>query len=89
MDGDWEILREVVDIYVETTPSVMEEIAAALSRADADGVRNAAHNLKGASSNICAEGIRETAAMIEQMAIQGELDTVGDDVANLRAQMDD
>jgi PAS domain S-box-containing protein len=46
--GDAQLLAEVVQIFLKDSPAWVAEMRAALARADAAGLRRAAHTLKGA-----------------------------------------
>ncbi len=50
VDGDWELLLEVTEIYFSDLPRQMTRIERALTENQASEIREAAHSLKGASS---------------------------------------
>jgi len=76
LDGDRELLAEVIDIFVETIPELMDELQSAISSNDAVKLQGAAHSLKGAASNICAEHVRFTAQQLEVMGQQSDFKEV-------------
>ncbi len=84
LDGDRELLYEVIEIFVETLPELMEELQQAVTTSDATKLQGAAHSLKGAASNICAEPVRAVAQQLEEMGQRGEMDGVKNIVAELQ-----
>jgi signal transduction histidine kinase/DNA-binding response OmpR family regulator len=63
---DASLIAEVVGVYLEDAPLRLERLRAALSAGDKREAARQAHTLKGASSNVCAEGLVKLAAAIEQ-----------------------
>ena len=51
----------------------MEALVTTLAEGDADGVRRCAHAIKGASGNIAALRMQQTAATLEKSAKEGDL----------------
>lgn len=74
VDGDEELLREVLLIYLEDTPLVLENLKQGIDANSPEAVANAAHTLKGSSANIAAERLRYRAWQLEQKAKEGDLD---------------
>ena len=58
MDGDVELLKELVGLFLDECPQRMAEIREALTRRDATKLRQAAHTLKGSVGNFGAGGPR-------------------------------
>lgn len=61
---DEELLAELVALFLETCPPILERLRAAVRLLDADEIVAAAHRLKGSSSVI---GGREAAAVLEEL----------------------
>ena len=74
VDGDEELMREVLGIYLEDTPNTLEKLKLALDGALSEDAAKAAHTLKGASANIAANRLRDHAYQIELKAKSGDLD---------------
>ncbi|MFO7837981.1 MAG: Hpt domain-containing protein [Desulfosalsimonadaceae bacterium] len=74
VDGDEELLREVLLIYMEDTPSVLESLKQGIDANSPEAVAKAAHTLKGSSANIAAERLRRRARELEQKAQEGDLE---------------
>ena len=71
--GDADLLKELIQIFLEDAPGQMAGIRTAISRGDADGLRRTAHTLKGAVSNFAAESTREAAFALEEMGKKGRI----------------
>jgi len=61
-----EIIEQLVDLFVDSTPPLLDDLRGALERDDTEAVRRAAHKLKGSCQNIGASRLAELAAGIEQ-----------------------
>jgi HPt (histidine-containing phosphotransfer) domain-containing protein len=76
LGGDMDLLREVVEMFLTDLPNKLEELRTGIAQSDPDKVRRVAHSLKGAAANIAAEDVRSSAFEIEQLASNGDLDSV-------------
>jgi len=74
LDGDAELLQEIVEIFVETAPEQLQGIAGAIDSGDVDQVALVAHGMKGGASNFCAGRFVESARALEMLAKGGSLD---------------
>jgi signal transduction histidine kinase/DNA-binding response OmpR family regulator len=74
LSGDNELLDEVIAVFIDDIPGQLEELEQALDDRDAELVRLKAHRIKGASANIGAQAVRETALEIEHASRDGQLD---------------
>ncbi|MBI4719392.1 MAG: response regulator [Planctomycetes bacterium] len=70
---DRALFDEVVATILTTTPGLLAELREAGAGRDAVKLRNVAHSLKGAASNICAEPTRAVAQRMEEMGKAGDL----------------
>jgi HPt (histidine-containing phosphotransfer) domain-containing protein len=73
--GNEAIYREILKIYIETTPPVLDE----LRQPTAETLKNyavAIHGIKGSSLNIGAEKVGKMAAALEMSAKAGNLEAV-------------
>jgi signal transduction histidine kinase/CheY-like chemotaxis protein len=61
-----EIVEQLVDLFVDSTPPLLADLRQAAQAEDADAVRRAAHKLKGSCQNIGAARLAGLAAAIEQ-----------------------
>jgi PAS domain S-box-containing protein len=71
--GDVELLRTLVDLFVESCPEQMEALRQAIARGDAALARRLAHTLKGAVANFGAADAVAAASELEHMAAAGDL----------------
>lgn len=74
VDGDDELVREVLAVYLEDTPTVLDSLRQALEAGQPESVAKAAHTLKGSSANVAAERLRSQAYELEQKARAGDLE---------------
>lgn len=65
LDGDEELWNEIRAIWVEDAPQMLESVRAASDAQDPERLRRAAHALKGASANVGAARVAESARQIE------------------------
>jgi two-component system, sensor histidine kinase and response regulator len=67
VEGDPDILKELVDLFMEDTPKRIEEIRNAVLRGDTATVKRVAHTLKGSSANLGAQRMSRVAMQIETL----------------------
>ncbi|MCB1307644.1 MAG: response regulator [Leptospiraceae bacterium] len=72
-ENDLEILRDVIQFFLEDAPVDLEQLHAALNAGALEDIRARAHALKGAATNLGGMRFRETAYAIEMAARAGEL----------------
>jgi CheY-like chemotaxis protein/HPt (histidine-containing phosphotransfer) domain-containing protein len=65
-DGRPDILGRAVESYFSHSPSVLASLRNAVSQADVEGIRSAAHSLKSSSANLGAE---RTAALSKDLEV--------------------
>jgi PAS domain S-box-containing protein len=73
VDSDPQLLRDLVDLFLEECPRLVDEIRVALDRKDAKAVERGAHSLKGCTSNLAAKMASEAALKLERLAHAGDL----------------
>jgi two-component system, sensor histidine kinase and response regulator len=69
-----EIIEQLVDLFVDSTPPLLDDLRDALERDDGEAVRRAAHKLKGSCQNIGASRLAELAAGIEKGEAEPDAD---------------
>lgn len=72
LEEDWEIIREIFDVFVEEAPGRREKFEKALAEDDFEAMILLAHSLKGASGTIKAEPLRQACYVLEQAARAGD-----------------
>ncbi|MFM2091867.1 MAG: Hpt domain [Planctomycetota bacterium] len=85
---DADTAREIVGIFAGDAPTALAALSAALAAGDTEGVRKAAHRMKGAAGTIGLARAQECCLRIEQAARQGSLDAVPALSAVLAAAVD-
>jgi CheY-like chemotaxis protein/HPt (histidine-containing phosphotransfer) domain-containing protein len=73
VDGDEELLREIVEMFREDCPRMLADIRDAITRGDAARLHRTAHTFKGCASNFAAQSVAETARQLEEMGRQQNL----------------
>jgi len=76
LQGDAELAAEIVRLFAEECPALLDGIRKAMDERDAIAVRRAAHTLKGAAATAAAGGLAEAAALLEVLAAEGDLDAL-------------
>ncbi|HEV7219408.1 MAG: Hpt domain-containing protein [Terriglobales bacterium] len=73
LGGDEELLRELVEIFVDQSPKLLNKLRDAISSFDAEGVMRAAHSIKGELSCLGALAAAKTAQKLETMGGKKEM----------------
>jgi CheY-like chemotaxis protein len=73
VEDDLDLLQEMVELFLSSSPELMEEIEAAVTARDGQKIANAAHTLKGVLKNMCATSCAEAAYQLEAIAAQTDL----------------
>jgi HPt (histidine-containing phosphotransfer) domain-containing protein len=88
LEGDQELLGELVELFLADSPRLLEEIRAAVESQDADQLMRAAHTLKGSVSNFCAPLAVEAAQKLEAQGRAGNLASAPQCLARLEQVME-
>jgi HPt (histidine-containing phosphotransfer) domain-containing protein len=72
--GGDELLRKMIDLFLQNTPKRMEQIRAGVRDGDAEAIEDGAHSLKSSCANLGAEAARSRAAAMEQLGEDGRLE---------------
>ncbi len=73
-DHDWDFFTEVVEVFFEDYPRLMDNLEQGLAQGDGDGLMRAAHSLKGMLRNFQAEDAAEIAFELEKKGKAGQLE---------------
>jgi len=84
---DEDLIKEIIEDFLEKVPGQIAALSEASENKDADLIRRQAHTLKGASVNIGASGLQETAYQVELAAKAGSLDKASDFIPELHGQL--
>ncbi len=74
LDGDAELLEEIMDIFLETAEEQLQDIQNGIQAEDSKQVAVQAHGMKGGASNFCAKNFVRSALRLEVKAKDGSLD---------------
>jgi len=72
VDNDPQLLKDLVDLFLEECPRLLEEIRVALDKKDAKAAARGAHSLKSSTSNLAARLASEAALRLESLAQAGD-----------------
>jgi two-component system sensor histidine kinase/response regulator len=73
MEGDVELLEEIVQLFIEDCPRLLAEIGESVAGGDGPSLRLAAHALKGSLSNFGPSSSLTLASELEKMGKSGEM----------------
>ncbi|HKN62312.1 MAG TPA: Hpt domain-containing protein [Candidatus Acidoferrales bacterium] len=76
MEGDRELLEELVHLFTDEWPKSVAEIEAALKAAAATVLERLAHGLKGAAANVGAKRLSAAALDMERLASARNLKSI-------------
>jgi two-component system, sensor histidine kinase and response regulator len=78
VDGDHELLAELIEIFLEDCPRRLQELEQAVKEGNANGVRQAAHSLKGMVAGFGAGPAHGLAQEMENLGKAGDLSKTSD-----------
>lgn len=87
LDGDGELLADLVETMRDEAPKLLHEVRAAVDSGDASRVARAAHTLKGAVSNFAARSVADAALQLERIWRSGDLASAKPALAVLETEM--
>ena len=73
VDGDLELLLEIIEVFLEDSPRLMARIRTAVERQDLSSLEQAAHTLKGSVGNFCAPAAYAAASKLEKFGREGNV----------------
>jgi len=74
-DGDPELLVDLIQMFLEDSPSKVEAVTDGLAVGDFDKAERAAHSLKGSSGNLGARLVQDVCEQLQLSTRNHELDT--------------
>jgi HPt (histidine-containing phosphotransfer) domain-containing protein len=87
--GSHEMLEEIIGLFLEDSPKLIEEIRKALSDGDANAAYRGAHTLKGSVGNFDAHEAVAIAQRLEARAREGDFQSAKGAFAALEREMTD
>jgi len=67
------LLAQVIQIYLDSTPALIEQLRTAIRNSDHDAIRAAAHSLKSSSANLGANTFANLCRSVEMAARDGSM----------------
>jgi HPt (histidine-containing phosphotransfer) domain-containing protein len=74
VDGDLELLEELVKTFQEDLPERIQRLKAAIDRGDSQETARSAHSLRGSLGILAAQQAQSLATELETLATEGRLD---------------
>jgi CheY-like chemotaxis protein/HPt (histidine-containing phosphotransfer) domain-containing protein len=74
VEGDRELLAEMIALFVDDVPRLMDTMRSALRQGDMTVLERSAHSLKGAASNLSANLTSAAASQLEKNAKNGDVE---------------
>ena len=87
MDGDRELLLELIDVFLEDAPQRIQAVRRALEAHDAEALYKGAHALKGSAGNFGAPDVVSRAIRLEAVARENDLDAADIEFGFLETDM--
>ncbi len=88
VDGDRELLADVVDAYLTESPMLLKRLREAVESAVAEQVERAAHTLKGPSRSLGGTRAFQCCWQLEQMGREGDLAKASEVLVTLEREME-
>jgi two-component system sensor histidine kinase/response regulator len=85
--GSHEMLEEIIGLFLEDSPKLIESIRQALFKGDANAAYRATHTLKGSAGNFDAHVATALAQRLEARAREGDIDGAKIAFASLEQEM--
>jgi HPt (histidine-containing phosphotransfer) domain-containing protein len=86
--GDAELTRQLVALFIDECPQMMESVRHSVEDGCARQVQRAAHAFKGAVSNFTDGRVFETAMALEEMGREARLDAAPETLARLERELE-
>ena len=86
--GDVDLLRELVELFLDDSLGLVDRIRQAVTRKDADDLEKAAHGLKGSVLNFGAKTVADIAQALETMGRNRDITKAQNVVAELEKQIE-
>ncbi|HUS17755.1 MAG TPA: response regulator, partial [Chloroflexia bacterium] len=86
LDGEPDIVQELIDLFVTGTPAILSTIREAVNTGDAAKLHRAAHTLKGSSSNLGARALAGLSGQLEKQGRSEVLDGAAERVRELEQE---
>ncbi len=88
MNGETDLLDEVIELFLTDAPNRLEDVRTALQEGDPKRLQMAAHSLKGAAGYIGADRTSAQALKLEELGRRGELSQALDEYQLLEREVE-
>ena len=88
LGNDTSLARRLVDLFLQDSGRLLDDINRAILERDKERLRRAAHTLKGSVSNFPAGAARDTAARMEEIGFAGDFDAAQETFPILEKEVD-
>jgi CheY-like chemotaxis protein len=88
LGGDSQLLSELIEIYLNESPSLRAAAQRALQEKNGQDLARAAHTIKGSAGNFVAGATLETAERLEAFAEQGDFSRAQEAMSALEREME-
>lgn len=86
--GGPDLRRHIMNVFLDSSPALMDGISAAFSVCDGESLAKAAHSLKSSSMNVGAVRVCAVCKELERIGKAGELGDHTDLLARIQAEYD-
>jgi two-component system sensor histidine kinase/response regulator len=87
VENDHELLRELIDLFKEDFPRLLQSLQQSVARKDMKNVQDTSHALKGMLSGLSVTQAAATASRLEQMGREGNTTGLADVLTLLESQV--
>ncbi len=87
-EGEPDFVQDMIDLYLSNSPSLIEAMQQAITQHKADGLKSAAHTLKGNSNSLGAKPMGVLCLKLEQMGRSGTVEGAEPLFADLRREFE-
>ena len=88
-EGEPELLKDVVQLFLDDCPKMLFGVRGAAERGDAQEMERAAHKIKGSVANFAATAAYDAALRLEMMGREGHLDQAAEALAQLESALEE
>ncbi len=87
LDNDRELLRELVQLFKDECPRLIQSLRDAISRQEANAVETISHSLKGMLANVSATRAVSAASLLEEIGRARKHSQLGEALAALESEI--
>jgi len=87
IDGDMDLLRDLVGIFSREYPGILLRIESAICQGECNDLQKASHKLKGSVLQFSASAAAAAAAKLEEMGRGGSMEGAGASLVTLKSEV--